>query len=188
MTLEEELSLIEQAKTDRSAFVKLYRAYVERVYRYCYLRLPNQEVAEDVTSIVFEKLIEGIARIDTSQGHRLSAWLFKVAHNQIVDFYRKTKPGRLDWVAETELPVQDSGEDEFLKQQTRRLQIAASMPNLNKRYQQIISLKFFAELETEEIAVQLGINSKNVYLLLHRALQAFKKEIEKNFEKSEIFI
>lgn len=188
MDLVDELTLIEEAKTNRAAFVKLYQFYVARVYKYCYLRLPSAEVAEDVTSIVFMKLVEGIKTLDTSKGHRLSAWLFRVAHNQIVDYYRKTKPERIEWVHESELPQQSSGEDEFLRQHTRRIQIAFVLPRLNKRYQQIISLKYFAELETEEIAMHLGVESKNVYLLLHRALKAFRKEIEKNFEKSEIFI
>lgn len=186
MTLEDELELIEAAKTQREAFVKLYRAYVDRVYGYCFLRLPSQEVAEDVTSNVFTKLIEGIQKFDTDQGYRLSAWLFRVAHNLIVDYYRKTKPEHIDWGSEVDSSESDKN-DKFLKQHTRKQQIASVLPRINKRYQQVISLKFFAELETEEIAVQLGIKNKNVYLLLHRALTAFRQEFEKNYEKSEIF-
>jgi RNA polymerase sigma-70 factor (ECF subfamily) len=191
LTKAEELQVIEAAKTDVKAFTQLYRLYLPRVYKYCLHRLPTVEIAEDITSQVFSKLVEQLPKLKTQQEQRLSAWLFRVAHNQIVDFYRHNKWEQFTHAAGEDVIAAAPGEmpsteDEWLAA-GRSQQATHVMSQLKDRYQEILSLKFHAELETAEIAAHLDMREKQVYVLLHRALKSFRELYQKIYPETEIF-
>src|SRR5579883_2407674 len=79
-----EAALVEAAKQDSHAFALLYDRYVERVYRYCYRRLGSHADAEDTTSQTFHRALEAIASYEV-RGAPFEAWLFRIAHNLVVD-------------------------------------------------------------------------------------------------------
>lgn len=84
---DDELALA--AHSDPQTFAVLYRRFVRPVYRYCYVRLGNREAAEDATSTAFLKAFSAIGSYQ--RGH-FAAWLFRIAHNAIVDLQRQTHP------------------------------------------------------------------------------------------------
>ncbi len=75
--------------TDPDALALLYERYIEPVYRYCYVRMGNRERAEDATSEVFLRVVAGLN--EYQQGN-FAAWLFRIAHNVVVDSYRARRP------------------------------------------------------------------------------------------------
>lgn len=83
--------LIERAKTDRQAFALLYQRYFDPVYWYCYRQLGDATAAEDATSQVFAKVLAALPRY-RERNASFRAWLFRIAHNVIVDAVRARHP------------------------------------------------------------------------------------------------
>src|SRR5215213_7868971 len=83
-TVDSDADLASRAHVDRQAFAALYDRYLDRVYRYSYVRLNNRESAEDATSLIFTKALDSIA---THRGPSFRAWLFTIAHNVVTDLY-----------------------------------------------------------------------------------------------------
>lgn len=84
-----ETDLIHQCQSgDLSHFSELYALYIDKIYRFCYLKTSHQQTAEDITSAVFTKALEKIESFDTSRSGTFQAWLYKIAYNSIVDYYR----------------------------------------------------------------------------------------------------
>ncbi len=77
------------ARADPQAFALLYGRFVRPVYRYCYVRLGNSEAAEDATSVAF---LKAFASINSYHGGQFAAWLFRIAHNTVVDMQRQQRP------------------------------------------------------------------------------------------------
>lgn len=84
--MDDEVQFIERAKVDPTAFEPLYERYVERVYAYCLKRTGNVQDAEDLTSQVFVKILNSLHTYRA--GGLFSAWLFRIAHNVVYDFYQ----------------------------------------------------------------------------------------------------
>lgn len=85
----DDAALVAAARDDPEAFTVLYERYLRPVYRYCYLRLGQREMAEDATSEVF---LRALASLERHQGRHFAAWLFRIAHNLVVDQLRKHRP------------------------------------------------------------------------------------------------
>src|SRR5688500_8695040 len=85
---EAEAALVARAKADPRAFAPLYARYLGSVLRYCQRRIGNKESAEDAASVVFAQAMANIAscRDDAFRG-----WLFSIAHNVVVDHYRRSR-------------------------------------------------------------------------------------------------
>lgn len=79
-------SLARGARQDPSALAELYQRYVDAVYGYCFLRLSNRQAAEDATSEVFVRAVVGL---NGYKGGSFSGWLFRIAHNVVINVYRR---------------------------------------------------------------------------------------------------
>ena len=87
---------------DTTAFAALYERYFDQIFRYVSFKTGNSAEAEDIAGDVFVKMLESIHKF-TWQGHPFSSWLFRIAHNLVVDYFRKKgqrKSVVLDDVAE----------------------------------------------------------------------------------------
>lgn len=91
------------AQRDRRAFAPLYRRYVGPVYRYCHARLGNREAAEDATGEIFAK---ALTALPAYRERAFVAWLFRIAHNVVVDTHRRARTSApLDAAAEQPDPA-----------------------------------------------------------------------------------
>ena len=87
--MQDEEGLVGEAvRGDQGAFARLYEAHFDRIYRYVYLKIGDREEAEDMTQQVFLSALRSITSFKY-QGTPFTAWLFRIAHNQIVDHFRK---------------------------------------------------------------------------------------------------
>jgi RNA polymerase sigma-70 factor (ECF subfamily) len=185
MDVSEEIKLIEAAKEDIAAFEKLYKYYLPHIYNYIYSRTYNKETAEDLTSQVFLLFVEKVKTFNLREGARLGSWLYRVANSKIIDAYRKKKMSDLSDFEEALAKNDDT--EKNLSNEFNRAQIVVVLKTINPRYQEVIALSFFSELEHKEIAEVMKMRAEQVKVLLHRALQVFKKEFKKSFPKSETF-
>jgi RNA polymerase sigma-70 factor (ECF subfamily) len=167
----DELKLVSLSQQgDAEAFTRLYACYVERITRYVYFRVTDHELAEDITSRIFLKMLE---KLDTYQVRQLpiGAWLYRMAHNAIIDHYRTKKTFiSLEDVHPAEVRQED-GIEEKLDLQIKSQQLRAALQVLTKEQQRVLILKFIDGLSTQEIARQLGKRQGAVRGLQMRALR-----------------
>jgi RNA polymerase sigma-70 factor (ECF subfamily) len=175
--------LIERARDDRTAFVRLYRSHYDAVFRYCVHRLFERTKAEDVTSEVFLKVVENIRSFKGNE-HQFRCWLYRVATNAVNNHLRKTaRRNRLLKVAreQTHSHVADCDESA-----DKMAVLREAVFTLRPRYQTIITLRFFENLKLTEIAEVLGSSPGTVRSQLTRALAKLRKVLAIEFmEKSE---
>ena len=177
LPIPEESRLVHQAKSgDSEAFAQLYDAYLERVYRYVYFRVSDDQTAEDLASQVFLKAWEGLDRYQM-KGSPFVAWLYTIAHNLVIDHYRTHK----DSVALEEITPLAS-EDESLDEQVGVVfdlqAMREALQFLNEEQQQVLILRFIAELPTENIAKVMGKREGAIRALQMRALQMMAKHMQ----------
>ena len=171
----DEVALVRRSQTgDQDAFACLYNAYLDRIYRYVYFRVDDQQLAEDITSQVFLKAWEKLHsyQIDSSP---FIAWIYRIAHNTVVDNYRTRKTSiSLENVKPAEISHID-GIDEKLDLQLESQQLRAALQELTEEQQQVLILKFVAQRSTEEIAQQLGKQPGAIRAVQMRALQGLAR-------------
>jgi RNA polymerase sigma-70 factor (ECF subfamily) len=187
MTLQEELTLVNEAKSNVQAFNRLYEYYFDKIYRYCLNRLGDRESSEDITSQVFLLAVEHIGKFDSSKEVRFGSWLYKVAQNKIIDYYRKNKKQVLINFEEHEVVDEENVLEKALHLDSLQKNIRYILFQLKPSYQEVISLRFYSELSIGEIAEVLNLKPKQVSVILHRALKDFRKKYLKNYPGSEIF-
>ena len=173
----DESRLVKLAKSgEAEAFASLYDGYFERIYRYVYFRVADEQTAEDLASQVFLKAWENLGRYKPS-GAPFLAWLYTIARNAVIDHYRTRKETvALDDVIGLASPGTAPDEQVQLHFETASLRVA--LKTLTDDQQQVLILKFIAGLGTDEIARQLGKRAGAVRALQMRALQALNKLLE----------
>jgi RNA polymerase sigma-70 factor, ECF subfamily len=162
------ISLSQQG--DAEAFARLYACYVEQITRYVYFRVTDHELAEDITSRIFLKMLEKLDTYQVGQSP-ISAWLYRMAHNAIIDHYRTKKTFlSLEDLRQSEVRQED-GIEEKLELQIKSQQLRAALQVLTEEQQSVLILKFIDGLSTREIAQRLGKRQGAVRGLQMRALQ-----------------
>jgi len=170
--------LVDKAKGgDGDAFARLYDMHIDRVYRHVYYRVNNNSDAEDLTQQVFIKAWEAIGRYKKTASPFL-AWLIKISHNLVIDFYRARKvetyidpdvtPNKIDTDPE------HMAEIYFGQQYMRK-----AINQLQGDQQQVILMRFIEEFSYPEIAAALGKSEGAIRVIQHRGLAKLKTILEK---------
>lgn len=178
MPLPNERQLVLQAQAGNSeAFGQLYDAYMERIYRFVYFRVEDQQTAEDITSQVFLKAWNNLDRFSFNRTPYL-AWLYTIAHNAVIDHYRTRKvAAALDDVQLSQQDHAEAVENEIdLTAEMRTIKEA--MQTLTDDQQKVLTLKFIEGMSNTEIARHLGKREGAIRALQMRGLQALAKQLE----------
>ncbi len=145
----------------------LYDAFGERIRRYIAFRVRSPEDAEDLTSDVFRRVLSAPVPIDP--GAR-PAWLFRVAHNAIVDHYRRRR-FTVPLIGILERPDEAPTLPERALRDEEMRTIDAALATLVGRQRAAIYLRFYEDLEYADIATVMGIPSVTARTLVHRGLK-----------------
>lgn len=162
----EELSALATRPADADA---LYRRYVRPLYAFVYNRVGNREAAEDITSDIF---VKALAHLDPSrEEHSIVAWLYRVAHNAVNDYWRVGHGARVIALDEARtarlpLPVTDTARPEQTAARAHAL-----LARLPENYRTVLSHRLLEGLTVAETAQQMGVSEANVKVLQHRALK-----------------
>lgn len=177
--LENEIEIVEQAKNDEAAFEILYNHYFPKIYGYLFKRVGNHETVEDLVSVTFLKVFSNLQDYK-HQGFTFGAWVYRIATNNLTDYYRKQgKKKEVDIEEVAELKDHSLSPEEIANGLYNRKIIAKVLVNMPDKYQKIINLKFFGEKTNVEIAEILGVKENNCRVLTHRALKNFHKLYQK---------
>ncbi len=158
-------------------FDKLYQQYYPRVLAYFRFRVGKIDVAEDLTSLVFERALMHITELKTPEA--AASWLFRIAQNCAHDYFRRQRPEvSLEQLILTEPVQQRSSEEQVLANEERRA-LLAHVSKLSQREQEIIGLKFVAHLTNRQIARVLHMPEGTVGSLLYRTLGKLRDALRK---------
>jgi len=175
MDLNKELQLIEKAKESLEAFDEIYEYYLPKIYSYIYNRCRNKEITEDVTSQTF---IQGMMKLKSFKfkGFRFGSWLYRIAQNCLVDYFRK-HPDQMKF---EEKESEDEQTDEIALKDERKKIILEVISKLPSAYQEILTLKYFEDLSNDEMSEILGCSKATLSVKIHRSLKSLKKLLDKN--------
>lgn len=159
---------------DADSFIQLYRTYLPLVYRYLFARLHDQHDAEDLTALVFERIWTSLPRYRPTGTFK--GWLFTIAHRTLVDYYRQHPPRTMPLAdfAETLVDSALGPEDRLLVAQAIG-QVFQIISTLSQDQQDVISLRFLADLPYAEIARIIGKRESAVKMIAYRALEEVRR-------------
>lgn len=169
-------SLAAQAKAgDKAAFEAIFDELSDKIYRFMAIRLNNDEAAQDLASQVFLDAWISLKRYDTSKSFK--TWIFTIARYTLIDHYRAYKP-QVDLEHVTYLSDKtDLEADLDVKLSTE--EVLTHMNALPEIYQTVLTLKYIEEMEYREMATILKKTENNLRVLVKRALDKLKLEMNK---------
>ena len=177
--LNEDLSdaeLIARAQDgDVVAFGELYERHVVVIYRYVLARVSIETDAEDLTEVVFLRAFEALHRYK-ERGRPFTAFLYQVARNALVDYYRQQRKSETIEAVE-KLPSSSPAHDDRLIEEERIAVIKGALAQLPEDYQEVIRLRIMLSLPTATVGEWLGRSEGAVRVLLHRALKALRRRM-----------
>jgi RNA polymerase sigma-70 factor (ECF subfamily) len=169
-----EESLVERAKQhDQEAFAQLYERHFDRIYRYLVLKVGDETEAEDMTQQVFLNALQSISSFKW-KGVSFSAWLFRIAHNQAVDFLRR-KSKRATVPLDESLAASDSNPQLLTEQRLDIKQLVGATQKLTKAQREVIALRFASGLSVAEVAKAMGKSQGAVKALQHSAVVSLRR-------------
>ena len=174
--MQDEESLVRRAQEhDQEAFAQLYEANFDRIYRYVAIRIGDETEAEDVTQQVFINVLKSISSFRW-KGVPFSAWLFRIAHNQVVDYLRK-KTKRATVYLDEPPASHDSNPQLAVERKLDIEQLVSATRHLTEAQREVISLRFAGELPTAQVAKVMGKSQGAVKALQHSAIVALRKAL-----------
>ena len=160
---------------DPAAISELHDRYYPEVYRYARYRLGDDEVAQDVASDVFVRLLESV-RAGRGPHQTLRGWLFGTASHLIMDHYRRFYSSRETSLGD-ELPAQDPDPTLAIEDGERRHAVQTALQLLTSEQQHVLALRFGSGYSLEETAVAMGKKANAIKALQFRALGALRRAL-----------
>ncbi len=157
------------------ALTQLYNHYFERIYRFIYYRVGHKEVAEDLTEDVFVKSFRNLKNLQ--QTGAFEGWLYQIARNIVIDYYRSKKT--LVPLEEVENTLEyETNVIDIVNLESQQKTFIKVLKELTPEQQMVIKLKFFEELDNETIAKLMNKNEGAIRVIQHRAITKLKELIE----------
>ena len=171
-----EEGLVRQAvQGDAEAFGALYGLYLDAIYKYIYYRTGNAVVAEDLTEHTFLKAWSGIGNYE-QQGIRFSSWLYRIARNTVIDYYR-TKREEVPFASEPPTLAKEEGlgPEALLLRREEVKELQHAISQLPEEQQQVIILRFVEGLSHRQVSEIMGKSESACRVIQHRALIALRR-------------
>ena len=164
-------------KNHKEIFSQIYDSHVEKIFRFIFLKVNSQDIAQDLCSETFLRAWESF-KDNNKKIDNPNAFLYQVARNLIIDHYRDK--GRTQTVSADYVSIIDPGQDLEKKtlQDSDMGMIQSELNNLKPEYQEVIIWHYIEDLSVPEIAKMIDKKQGTVRVKLHRALKALKNKIE----------
>ncbi|HXB40494.1 MAG TPA: sigma-70 family RNA polymerase sigma factor [Bacteroidia bacterium] len=166
---------IEEAKKNPQSFEPLYKKYYERILRFVYKRMENLDDTREITSSVFIKALSNISKY-TYRGHPFSSWLYRIALNEITQFYRDANKMRV-------ISIDTYGisrvADETGKDRDLNPVLAKAMQHLSEEEVLLLELRFFEDKAFAEVGAILDITENNAKVKTYRVIDKLREIFKK---------
>ena len=174
-TVSEEASQVQAAQQDPAAFAPLYRRYQDRVYMYMRTRTGSDEDAADLTQQVFLRALDSLSQYRPRRGS-FAAWLFRIARNAAIDWHRRQrKTVTWDVLPEALQPVADHDLEAGMLRREAAARLRTLFAELDADKQEILVLRFAAQLTIAEIAAIIGKSKAATQKMLLRTIQGLQE-------------
>ncbi len=176
--MQDEPSLIRRAQqADQEALTQIYEENFDRIYRYVVLKIGDRTEAEDITQQVFLNCVKSI-RAYKCGGTPFSAWLYRIAHNQIVDYLRRKSKHATTQLSESLVDCARESDPRAVAELNVQIDcVIEAAKRLTKAQQEVISLRFASDLSVAEAAKIMGRSEGAIKALQHSAIAALRKEL-----------
>ncbi len=166
---------VQAAQENAERFEVLYDRYYTSVFKFIYRRTSDEILAADICSIVFLKALEKLHSYEF-KGVPFGAWLFRIASNEVGQFFRRQKKERVVSVEQRQIP--DLTEELDLKYTEEIRQVLFEvLDDLKENHLQLIELRFFEQRPFKEIAAIMDITESNAKVKTYRILERMKNKI-----------
>jgi len=187
MNPNDEKDLIKKAQKEPEAFGKLYDKYYPQIFSYILKRVADLDIAQDITSEAFFKALKNLRKFRW-KNISFSGWLYRIANNEIANYYRKNRylvsleilrdEQGFEPVAPHNPEIEFLEAEEELKKHQDFLKIQEKISQLPIKYQEVITLRFFEKKKIKEISEILGKKEGTVKSLLSRGLEKLRNLVK----------
>ncbi len=182
LTIQREWNEVQAAQKDPAQFRPLYTRYFEPVFRYLFRRTGDESISADLCQQVFLKALQKLHSY-RFKGVPFSAWLFRIARNELGQYYRETAKQRV-------LSVDDQAleniavELDYSQEQDLQSWMIYSLDELEQEDLELIELRFFEQRPYKEISNILEISESSAKVRVHRILKRLERKLN-NFREIE---
>jgi len=177
MSPEREHALVARSRQDGAAFGDLYDSYLPRIYAFIYRRVRERSVAEDLTAMTFQRALEKVRHSDL-RNDSFGGWLYRIASNAVIDRTRRGQ--RFSPLEDTDPTGQNGPTDPALESfalAVDREQLRRATLDLPTQHRDLLVLRYYDDLDTDELCAVLSCSSEALAVRLHRALRAVRSAI-----------
>jgi RNA polymerase sigma-70 factor (ECF subfamily) len=173
MAAKEQVLLERASRFDEQALAEVYDTYSPGIFRYAWRLLGDADLAEDCVSETFDRYLRALHKGNGPQEY-LQAYLYRIAHNWITDYYRRSPPPSMP--LDLELADDHSQQPPFLADRATELsQLRQALAQLTPEQRQVILLKYLEDWDNQDIAQALNKPVGAIKSLQHRALEALRR-------------
>ena len=174
--MQSEWTEIQRAQREPAAFRVLYERYYDPIFRFVFRRTADESLTADLCSQVFLKALQKLGKYQY-RGVPFSAWLYRIATNEVTQHFRDA--GKHRTVSVDDHHLQQIAEEMESRRSFTVEQMIAQLPNLRERDVQILELRFFEQRSFREVAEILEITESNAKVRTYRVLERLRKLMEK---------
>ena len=171
--IRKEQIIVARAKNDVNAFGELYEIYFDRIFNFIFRQTDEEEVANDLCSQAFTNALNNINKYEF-RGLPFSAWLYKIASNEVRKYYRRNKGKKIFSLEEIRIK-EIIEQNDFEWDQALIDQLIDFMKDLPTEMLQVLELRFFEDKDFKEIAFILDMTESGAKMRTYRALDKLRK-------------
>lgn len=160
-------------RKQKKTFKKAYDQYIEKIFRFVFLRVNSEQVAQDLSSETFLRFWQTLNSGTEIQNPK--AFIYQIARNLVIDHYREKNQAQFISIEEIEIsdPKANLEKDIYLASDISQVQKV--LPELKEEYQSVLVWYYLDELSISEIAGILGKTENAVRVTIHRALNSLRE-------------
>lgn len=174
--------LVTRARTDADALGRLYDLYYDRIFRFCVCRVFHRETAEDVTSKVFLTVARRISTFTGQTKSDFGNWLYAIAANHASSYIRKASRRKELFAKAAAAMIASRPQNTQEQAKLDWPMLYSAVFRLKPKQQTIVILRFFENMEFEQIAKVVGSRPTAVRVALHRALKRLRNHLQDSAE------
>jgi len=178
----ETLLILDAIAGNKESFSRLYEQYAGHIFRYLFYRIGDQAAAMDMMETVFLKAWENLPAFGAEgRGLNFRAWLYRMAHNAMVDYHRTQKPdvGLEELV---EQPARLPHAVQLIEEAETQEYLLKRLEKLDEVSRQVLVLRFYADLSPKEVSRIMNVSEGNVRVIQYRALRKMRELVGEDDE------
>lgn len=164
-------------QSSRKIFSDIYDRYVTKIYRFIFLKVGDQQTAEDLTSEVFLRAWRVVQKKPKAVTN-MQAFIYQIARNLLVDHYRQKAQAQLVSAEELVIPDLEQDVEARMAIQSDMEAVRTALANLKEEYREAIVWYYLDELSAPEIAKITGKSEESIRVTIHRALNALREHLD----------